>query len=205
MKVTALLREEWNSIGRTGKGALEGHARRTARHGPAVIVRVLRDAHITFRVIGGVAARFYGADRPLADIDIDVPEEDLPGLGERLAPFVVFGPGRFRDQHWDLELLTVAHNGVTIDLGGAHRARIFLAPAQSWVPASADLQSAIPFEALGMPVPVVDRSALVAYKKFLDRDVDRLDVAAIDGESGVAGPSVWPTSRVLKHAARLER
>lgn len=143
------------------------------------IVRVLQDRKIPFQITGGLAARFYGANRPLADIDLDVPERSLERLGRDLAPHLVFGPAPFRDPHWELDLMTVAYNGVPIDLGGAERAKLFSVMQQAWLPAPADLGSAVVFEVLGGRVPVVDRDALVAYKTTLGRDVDLLDIAAL--------------------------
>jgi hypothetical protein len=144
------------------------------------IVGVLRGAHIPFQITGGLAARFYGATRPIADIDVDVPGSALPLLGQVLASHVVFGPQTYRDEYWDLDLLTVAHNGVTIDIG-ASDCRIFSAATRSWTSFAAEIDSAISFDLLGVRVPVVDAVALVTYKKCLNRDVDRLDVAAIEG------------------------
>lgn len=147
------------------------------------IVGVLRDERMPFQVTGGLAARFYGASRPLADIDIDVLEQDLPTLGKRLAGYVVCGPTRLRDDEWDVELLTVSYDGIIIDLGGAHATKIFSRAEQCWVPVYADLTTAVPFEVLGTEIPVVSKEDLVAYKRCLDRDVDRLDLAAIDWQS----------------------
>jgi aminoglycoside-2''-adenylyltransferase len=147
------------------------------------IVGVLRDANVPFQVTGGVAARLYGARRPLADIDLDVPGFALPRLAELLAKHVVFGPATYRDRYWELDLLTVVGNdGVTIDIGACD-GKMFSAAPQSWVPAHADVDAAVEFEVLGTRVPVVNREALVAYKQCLGRDVDLLDLAAMDASA----------------------
>src|SRR5690348_12670369 len=39
------------------------------------IVNILKKLNINFQIAGGLAANIYGADRPLHDIDIDIPEE----------------------------------------------------------------------------------------------------------------------------------
>ncbi len=96
-----------------------------ARAALAWIVGALRERGVPFQITGGLAARCYGAKRPLVDIDIDVPEEHLPSLGRVLAEHVVFGPGRFRDDDWDLTLLTLRYAGQNIDLGGAYETRFF--------------------------------------------------------------------------------
>jgi hypothetical protein len=112
------------------------------------------------------------------DIDLDVPDDALSLIARKLAAFVVFGPGRYQDDRWDLDLLTVVYRGISIDIGGC-QARIFSARTQSWVSAEADLDSAEELDVQGTPVFVVNRTALVTYKTLLDREVDRLDIAAM--------------------------
>ncbi len=146
----------------------------------AWIAGILNGHKIPFQVTGGLAARIYGSTRPLADIDLDVPEESLPMLAVLLAGHVVFGPARFRDQEWDIMLLTVNYAGCDIDLGGAYGARVFDRAAQSWVPVVADLGTAVRLKVFGIEVPVIAKDALISYKRRLDRDVDRMDVAAME-------------------------
>jgi len=143
------------------------------------IVGILRDAEVPFQITGGLGARFHGAHRPLVDIDLDVPRTALSPLAEILASHVVFGPATYRDRHWELDLLTVVYDQVTIDLGACD-ARLFSALTHAWISVNANLDASVQFEVDEMRVPVVDRSALVSYKRQLDREVDRLDIAAID-------------------------
>ena len=77
-------------------------------------------------------------------------------------------------------LLTVNYAGCDIDLGGAYGARVFDRAAQSWVPVVADLGTAVRLKVFGVEVPVIAKDALIAYKRRLDRDVDRMDVAAME-------------------------
>ena len=146
----------------------------------AWIVGILSEHKIPFQVTGGLAARLYGSTRPLADIDLDVPEESLPVLAGLLDGHTVFGPARVRDQEWDITLLTVSYAGWSIDLGGAYQTRIFDRAAQSWVPVRTDLKTAVRLEVFGIAVAVVAKDDLVAYKRRLNREVDRIDVAAVE-------------------------
>ena len=150
------------------------------------IVSRLRRHGIPFQVTGGLAARVYGSSRPLADIDLDVPEEALPLLLPEVAPYVRFGPAHYTDEAWDLELMTLEYLGQEIDLGGAFRARVFDQEAGAWAPMVADFSTAVSREVLGLVVPVVCREDLIAYKRKLGREVDRLDVAAMEA-AGSAG------------------
>ena len=146
----------------------------------AWIAGILNGSKIPFQVTGGLAARIYGSTRPLADIDIDVPDEYLPVLADLLAGHVVSGPARYRDGEWDIMLLTVNYAGCDIDLGGASGARVFDRAARTWAPVVADLGTAVRLKVYGVEVPVIARDALIAYKRRLDRDVDRLDIAAME-------------------------
>ncbi len=134
---------------------------------------------VPFQVTGGVAARVYGARRPLADLDLDVPDEALPGLAARLAPFVVWGPARYTGEGWDLDLLTLRWGGVDVDLGGARGARVW--DGAAWVSVASDLAAAERRAVAGIEVPVVGRGELIAYKRLLGREVDRADVIALTG------------------------
>jgi hypothetical protein len=150
-----------------------------ARAALAWITATLRALDVPFQITGGLAARCYGSTRPLADIDIDVPEEHLPMLGDHLASYAVFGPARYRDDSWDLLLLTLRFGGQPIDLGGAYQTRVFDRSACRWVPAPANLETSVPIVVMGVEVPVVARADLASYKRRLARSVDREDLLAI--------------------------
>lgn len=134
---------------------------------------------IAFRVAGGLAARWYGSDRPLVDIDLDVPEESLEKIASLVPDFVKFGPARFLDETWDLELLTLMYRDQQIDLNGAHRGRVFDKKRNTWVTLQTDFSQSPQCEILGCRVRVIPKDELVAYKSMLAREVDLLDVEAI--------------------------
>lgn len=152
----------------------------------AWIAGILNSRNIPFQVTGGLAALVYGSTRPLADIDIDVPDGYLPLLAELLAGHVVSGPARYRDGEWDIMLLTVNYAGCEIDLGGVPGAKVFDRSARSWVPLATDMASAVRLKVFGLEVPVIARDALIAYKRRLDRDVDRMDIAAMESSPSTA-------------------
>ena len=157
----------------------------------AWIAGILQSHEIPFQVSGGLAAAVYGSTRPLVDIDIDVPDEYLVTLAELLAGHVVFGPARYRDGEWDLMLLTVNFAGYDIDLGGVTGAKVLDRAAQTWVPMAADLESAVRLRLFGVEVPVIAKEALIAYKRRLDREVDRMDVAAMEAASKSGTTAAW--------------
>jgi hypothetical protein len=152
----------------------------------AWIAEMLKSQNIPFQVTGGLAALVYGSTRPLADIDIDVPDEYLAELAGLLAGHVLSGPARYRDGEWDIMLLTVQYAGCEIDLGGVPGAKVFDRAARSWVPLVTDLESAVPLKVFGVEVPVIAKHALIAYKRRLDRDVDRMDITAMESTPSTA-------------------
>lgn len=135
---------------------------------------------IPWRVTGGLAARSHGATRPLADIDLDLPDEALAALQPALAPFVVDPPHRHRSDSWDLLLCTLDHHGQAVDLAGGSSCRIFDRAHATWKDDPFHPHEVVHREIFGRVVPVVARADLLAYKRALDRDVDRIDVAQIE-------------------------
>ncbi len=69
------------------------------------IVGILNEEAIPFVFGGGIAARSYGATRPLFDIDLDVPEGRLPDLLPKVQKYVESGPQRFQDETFDPDFL----------------------------------------------------------------------------------------------------
>lgn len=89
------------------------------------IVGLLMQNNIPFQISGGFAAKLYGANRPLFDIDIDIKGKDF----DKLLPFVknhiLSGPKRYLDNTFDLQLLTLEYQGQHIDLGASENSKIF--------------------------------------------------------------------------------
>lgn len=135
---------------------------------------------IPWRITGGLAARSYGAERPLADIDVEVPDEAIAALQPDVAAFVVDPPYRHRSGPWDLLLCTLNHRGQVVDLCGGSTCKIYDRRAGAWRedlfhPGEVELR-----EVFGRRVPVVPRARLLAYKRALGREVDVLDVQMIE-------------------------
>ena len=86
---------------------------------------------IPYKIIGGFAARAYGANRELADIDIEVNDKDILVIFYEVKPYIVFGPGRYTDDSWDLELMTLQYEGQEIDIAGLG-AKIFNTVNKKW-------------------------------------------------------------------------
>lgn len=54
------------------------------------IVDVLRKHDIPFQITGGFAAHIYGATRPIADIDLDIPEGALEKILPEIQKYAIY-------------------------------------------------------------------------------------------------------------------
>ena len=163
---------------RAGVREIKVHMRKT-EEAFRWIVAILSEKRIPFQIMGGFAANAYGSTRRLADIDINVSDRALRRLLPSVKPYVVYGPRRYRDPHWDLPLMTLRHRGQLIDLCGIDSQKIFDHREKHWIPMSSVFPSSRRMRIFGVTVPVMTRSALIAYKTRLSRGVDRKDVEAL--------------------------
>ena len=75
------------------------------------IVDLLRRLGVPFQAVGGLAARAYGATRPLVDLDFYIPTERLADVAIAAGPHVVRPPAHSRDESWDLQFMKVEYAG----------------------------------------------------------------------------------------------
>lgn len=148
----------------------------------AWIVELLRDLDVPFQVVGGLAARAYGADRPLVDLDFYVPSDRLGDVAAAASPHVVRAPAHHVDDDWDITFMALEHDGCRIELGGADDARYFDRQQARWVDVDIDYAAAVEREVCGLTLPIMPLAELIAYKRVLDRTVDRQDLAQISPE-----------------------
>lgn len=143
------------------------------------IVDILKKLNIPFQISGGFAAQLYGANRPLADIDIDIPEENFPDLLPEVSRYITYGPEQYQDESWDLWRMTLYYQGQEIDLCGANQAKLFDTTTQQWTPITTDFSKTVPKEAFGLVLPVMSKAELIDYKSKTNREVDQEDVKCL--------------------------
>lgn len=139
------------------------------------IIDILEKHRIPYKISGGLAARAYGSTRELADIDIDVPDECLPIIAKEVEHYIVFGPARYQDENWNLNLITLNYHGQDIDISG-NSAQIYNQQTGSWEEHASDLAVFEWKELFGRRVPVESKQCLINYKTKLGRPVDIEDV-----------------------------
>jgi hypothetical protein len=143
------------------------------------IVSVLRSVDARFQVVGGLAARAYGGNRALVDLDLYVEAGRFMDAVTAASEFLIWGPAHHRDESWDLTFAKLEWKGIRIELAVAEGARYFDRRNGEWVDQGIDFSRAEMREVLGVVVPVIPRDDLRAYKEGLDREVDRLDLREI--------------------------
>lgn len=154
----------------------------TKKHAVAIrwITKILNDLKIDFVISGGFAANFYGSDRPLYDIDIDIRNHDFAKLCAVInTRYISWGPERFKDNSWDLIMITLIYNDILIDVCDSDSAMVFSKKDNQWVK----------YPELNIPrtkgvfndldLYFINKTSLLKYKSCLQRDVDMYDVQKI--------------------------
>ncbi len=138
------------------------------------MVGILNGLGIDYEVTGGLAAYLYGSKRDIYDIDIEVSDSLVWELAYECNDYVVYGPCRYVDDHFDLLLMTLEYHGQLIDVCGIDS--MYIRGEKQVI----DLGQSVVMDVCGMDVRVVVLGDLVAYKKLLGREVDLFDVEALN-------------------------
>jgi len=134
-----------------------------------------------YHITGGFAAHLYGARRPVNDVDVDLPREIIDKLASVVAKYIVFGPGRYRDSTWDIDLMTLKYHGQEIDCTAVEDGRIMNKMTGQWDDLVMRLDDVEVRLYAGMNVRVQNRRDLVGYKSKIAYDEQKHleDIAAI--------------------------
>ncbi len=152
------------------------HLAPTAIHTLRLLVATFDRAGIPYQVTGGLAGNFHGSSWPLHDIDLEV-DSPLSRLADLFLPHLTFGPARYEDEEFSLDLLSLEINGISIDINSIHNVQVFTPTGP--VPIHTDLSLAIPFPLDNFTVRVQPLDALIHYKQLLNREADVLDLRSL--------------------------
>ena len=142
------------------------------------IVGILEKYEVPFQISGGCAAKIYGSPRELNDIDIDIPENYFSKIISDVKPYIIYGPDQYKDNKWDLYLMTLNYAGQEIDIGSGN-AKISTKDRDKWIDFSTDFSKAVKKTFLGLEVPVIPKEDLVNYKQLLDGEHQQVDIESI--------------------------
>lgn len=143
------------------------------------IVSILRKHNVPFQISGGFAANIYGAKRSINDIDMNIPEDKMEIILPDIEKYITFGPADYKDEKWDLKLITLNYNGQEIDIGGAFDTKIFDDKKKVWVHFPAKVETAQTHTVYGIEVPIVRPQDLIEYKKLLSGEHQKTDITAV--------------------------
>ena len=144
------------------------------------IVRLLGRLGVPFQTAGGLAARAYGAKRDLADFDFYVPTSTLEKVAANAKEHLVRAPTHHEDKNWDITFMSLEYEGQRIELGGADGARYFDRQRDVWTDVKINFAQPVLRHVFDVEIPVMPFDDLVAYKRALDRKVDRADLMEME-------------------------
>ena len=144
------------------------------------IITILETRQIPYLICGGLSAIAYGSNRPLNDIDIFVPKKHYRKLVAQGKHYITFGPERYQDQYWNVDYVQFTVGGQKIEIGNSDGAEIFDSTKRKWVPINIDFESYSIVSVFGKEARIMKKSALIAYKRKLAREVDIVDVYQIN-------------------------
>ncbi|MDO8584356.1 MAG: hypothetical protein Q7R83_04215 [bacterium] len=140
------------------------------------IISILRKNKVDFHVTGGLAAKVYGSPRPLADIDIELHDEDLKKILPSVKPYIVQGPAKYHDDQFDIYGMSLRYKNFGIDLFGSDTQKIFDKKQKRWTREKIDFYRANKKKIFGKIVPVIPLNELLRYKEKIARAVDLEDI-----------------------------
>ena len=143
------------------------------------IAGILNSISAPFEIDGGMAAEAYGTKRELADIDINVFEEDFYKIVPLVKEYIHFGPAWYRSDTWQLLMMTIKYAGQNIDISPVEQMRYFDKTSGQWIDFPADLSDVRIMEWMGMQLPFINEVKLMIYKERLGRGVDKKDMAGM--------------------------
>ncbi len=143
------------------------------------IISILEEENIPYQVLGGVAARFYGADRPINDIDIDIQEKDFPRLLKKVGKFVQFGPELYIDSEWVVLMMALNYKGQIIELTNGDSQKIFDDASSEWKIFRYSLNDTYPVNWAGKRLKLMKPDKMVRYKSYLHGEKQLRDIQVI--------------------------
>lgn len=144
------------------------------------IIEILSKKNIPYQISGGFAAKMYGSNRSLNDIDIDIPESTLNLILEEVTPYITYPLQQYKDGKWDMQLMTLNYNGQEIDIGGGENAKISNKERTAWLKLPVDFSNTTNITIEGIQVSFISPEKLIEYKKHLDGEHQKEDIDATE-------------------------
>lgn len=143
------------------------------------IVKTLRKNKIPFQIVGGLAAKVYGARRKLNDIDIYIPFKGFKIILPNIKKYITWGPSESPGKMWDDYYVEIKYKGQYIELVSSDKARFLDKKNKKWINMDINYNKSRKLRVSGLVLPVMPKEQLIKYKSILNRKVDREDIKAI--------------------------
>lgn len=99
------------------------------------IVGLLKERNIPFLICGGLAAKGYGSERDLNDLDLFVPGKHFSSVvqdGQDGQEFVSKAAAHRQEEGWDLTYVQFKYEGIKVEVGSADGPQIFEAGSRGF-------------------------------------------------------------------------
>lgn len=143
------------------------------------IVPIFERHGVRYQLSGGLAARLYGSPRALNNVDFDIETGGFDRILPSVESRIVSGPGHFETAQWSNFLLILDYSGIHINIVESST-KIFDREKSVWTEWPVDFDRSTQLELLGQTLLAIPRERLVAYKRVLGREHDRVDIAALE-------------------------
>jgi hypothetical protein len=146
------------------------------------IVSLLNRHNIPYQIVGGLAAKAYGSTRPLVDIDIYAPMEQVRPALDEMRPYIVREPLPHHSDSWNLIYMALEYHDIYIEIGDAStNPRFYNRRDGRWEAQPITFANSTIMTLYGTQVCLMPRDELLAYKAMLQREVDYQDIEEISG------------------------
>lgn len=143
------------------------------------IVDLLSANYIPFYITGGFAAKHYGSNRKLYDIDIEVPEKYLDNIKILAQDYVLSGPKQYQDDNFDVMLLTINYLGQRIDISGYGNDKLYNHRTKKWEQ-NYSKDNTINVKIFVRKVSIITLNDLIVYKQKIGRPTDLKDLISLN-------------------------
>lgn len=142
--------------------------------------RLLERQNVEYQIVGGLAATIYAGHREVADIDLYIPSADIDKILPDLTPYITKPLRHYTEGAWDLDYLQLIYQSQKIEIGLVPGTKIYSAQDNLWHSLVIDFSASVLCSYQGITVPVIPAAALIEYKRLLGREVDVLDINALE-------------------------
>jgi hypothetical protein len=151
------------------------------------IISLLDRYAIAYQICGGLAAKAYGATRPLVDIDIYAALEKSPNrlaFLQEIQPYLIREWSPWRSASWEIIFLALNYQGMHIEIAeSSANPRFYNRRDGRWEDQSIHFAASTHMQLYNVEVALMPKDELLAYKAMLERDVDHLDIEQINAFS----------------------